>query len=37
VTLGRSGGEDLVLPGGASISVASLREAHERTLPAMMQ
>ncbi|MDN3566999.1 phosphoribosylformylglycinamidine synthase subunit PurL [Paeniroseomonas aquatica] len=34
--LGRSGGEALVLPGGASISVATLRHAHEATLPALM-
>jgi phosphoribosylformylglycinamidine synthase len=35
--LGRSGGGDLVLAGGRSISVAALREAHEATLPALMQ
>jgi phosphoribosylformylglycinamidine synthase len=34
--IGRSGGEALILPGGLSISVASLAEAHERTLPALM-
>jgi phosphoribosylformylglycinamidine (FGAM) synthase-like enzyme len=34
--LGRSGGEALVLAGGRSISVASLRDAHEATLPALM-
>jgi phosphoribosylformylglycinamidine synthase len=34
--IGRSGGGDLVLPGGVSISVAALRDAHEATLPAMM-
>ena len=34
--LGRSGGGALVLPGGESISVAEIREAHEATLPAMM-
>ena len=35
--LGRSGGRDLVLPGGESISVAALAEAHEATLPALMR
>lgn len=35
--LGRSGGGDLVLPGGRSISVAAMRVAHESTLPAMME
>ncbi len=35
--LGRSGGGDLVLAGGRSISVAALRAAHEATLPALMQ
>jgi phosphoribosylformylglycinamidine synthase len=35
--LGRSGGEALVLPGGRSISVAELRQAHEATLPALME
>jgi phosphoribosylformylglycinamidine synthase len=35
--LGKSGGGDLVLPGGRSISVASLREANEATLPALME
>lgn len=35
--LGRSGGGDLVLAGGRSISVAALRGAHEATLPALMQ
>ncbi|MDB5371816.1 MAG: phosphoribosylformylglycinamidine synthase, partial [Belnapia sp.] len=34
--LGRSGGEALVLPGGAAISVAILRQAHEATLPRLM-
>jgi len=34
--LGRTGGEDLVLPGGRSISVARLAAAHEATLPALM-
>jgi phosphoribosylformylglycinamidine synthase subunit PurL len=34
--LGRSGGEALVLPGNRSISVRSLRDAHEATLPALM-
>ena len=36
-SLGRSGGEALVLPGGAAISVATLRQAHEATLPALME
>jgi phosphoribosylformylglycinamidine synthase len=35
--IGRSGGGDLVLAGGSSISVASLRAAHEATLPALME
>jgi phosphoribosylformylglycinamidine synthase len=35
--LGRSGGGDLVLGGGRSISVAALRQAHEATLPALME
>jgi phosphoribosylformylglycinamidine synthase len=35
--LGRTGGGDLVLRPGSSISVASLRAAHEGTLPALMQ
>jgi phosphoribosylformylglycinamidine synthase len=35
--LGRSGGQALVLPGGQSISVAALAEAHEATLPALME
>ncbi|KAA2213300.1 phosphoribosylformylglycinamidine synthase subunit PurL [Teichococcus oryzae] len=34
--VGRSGGRDLVLPGGETISVADLRDAHERFLPALM-
>ena len=34
--LGRSGGEALVLAGDRSISVRSLRDAHEATLPALM-
>ncbi|MCO6415983.1 phosphoribosylformylglycinamidine synthase subunit PurL [Siccirubricoccus sp. KC 17139] len=34
--LGRSGGEALALAEGPSISVASLRAAHEATLPALM-
>ena len=34
--IGRSGGGDLVLPDGSSISVASLVAAHEATLPALM-
>ncbi|WP_137128387.1 phosphoribosylformylglycinamidine synthase subunit PurL [Roseomonas sp. HF4] len=35
--LGRSGGGDLVLPGGRSISIAALRDANESTLPALME
>ncbi|PWS37290.1 phosphoribosylformylglycinamidine synthase subunit PurL [Falsiroseomonas bella] len=35
--LGRSGGGDLVLGAGSSISVATLRVAHESTLPALME
>jgi phosphoribosylformylglycinamidine synthase len=35
--LGRSGGGDLVMAPGSSISVASLREAHESRLPALME
>jgi phosphoribosylformylglycinamidine synthase len=35
--LGQTGGGDLVLPGVSSISVASLRAAHEATLPALME
>lgn len=35
--LGRSGGGDLVLQGGSSISVARLAAAHEATLPALME
>ncbi|MFC3124301.1 phosphoribosylformylglycinamidine synthase subunit PurL [Pseudoroseomonas globiformis] len=34
--IGRSGGRALVLPGGETISVADLRDAHERFLPALM-
>ncbi len=34
--LGRTGGEALVLAGDRSISVRSLRDAHEATLPALM-
>ncbi len=37
IRLGRSGGGDLALPGGVSISVSALREAHEATLPALME
>ncbi len=36
LTLGRSGGGDLTLPGGATMSVAELREAHARFFPAWM-
>ncbi|MBV1796414.1 phosphoribosylformylglycinamidine synthase subunit PurL [Siccirubricoccus sp. G192] len=35
--LGKAAGGDLVLPGGRSISVSSLRAAHEATLPALME
>ncbi len=35
--LGRTGGGDLVLGPGSSISVARLRAAHESTLPALME
>ena len=35
--LGRTGGGDLVLAPGSSISVAGLREMHEATLPALME
>ena len=34
--LGTSGGRDLTLPDGATISVAALREAHERFFPTWM-
>ena len=34
--LGESGGGALVLPGRWSISVPSLQDAHEATLPALM-
>ncbi len=37
MALGRSGGGDLVLAGGASISVERLVATHEATLPALMQ
>ncbi|WP_439595968.1 phosphoribosylformylglycinamidine synthase subunit PurL [Falsiroseomonas sp.] len=36
ILAGRSGGRDLVLADGSSISVARLVEAHEATLPALM-
>jgi len=35
--LGRSGGAALDLGGGRSISLSTLREANEATLPALMQ
>jgi phosphoribosylformylglycinamidine synthase subunit PurL len=35
-SLGRSGGGDLVLPGGQAVSVAALSRAHEATLPGLM-
>ncbi len=34
--LGTAGGEDLTLPGAVAISVAALREAHERFFPAWL-
>jgi len=34
--LGTSGGQDLTLPDGGSVSIASLRSAHERFFPAWM-
>ncbi|WP_158932811.1 phosphoribosylformylglycinamidine synthase subunit PurL [Acidisphaera sp. S103] len=34
--LGTSGGQDLTLPDGGSISIAALRQAHERFFPAWM-
>ncbi|MFC4168191.1 phosphoribosylformylglycinamidine synthase subunit PurL [Teichococcus aestuarii] len=34
--IGRAGGGDLVVPGADAISVARLREAHERFLPGLM-
>ncbi|HEY4043744.1 MAG TPA: phosphoribosylformylglycinamidine synthase subunit PurL [Rhodopila sp.] len=36
VRLGTSGGQDLTLPDGGSISVAALRAAHERFFPSWM-
>jgi phosphoribosylformylglycinamidine synthase len=36
MVLGRAGGDELTLPGGVSISVADVRMAHERFLPAFM-
>jgi phosphoribosylformylglycinamidine synthase II len=36
VRLGTSGGQDLTLPDGGSISIAALRAAHERFFPAWM-
>ena len=35
--LGTSGGQDLTLPDGGTISVARLREAHERFFPSFME
>lgn len=35
--IGRTGGGDLVLPDGSSISVEALRQANESTLPALME
>ena len=34
--LGTSGGQDLTLPDGGTISIAALRVAHERFFPALM-
>jgi phosphoribosylformylglycinamidine synthase len=34
--LGTSGGQDLTLPDGGTISVPALRAAHERFFPALM-
>jgi len=34
--LGVAGGEDLTLPGAVAISLAALREAHERFFPAWL-
>jgi phosphoribosylformylglycinamidine synthase len=36
VRLGTSGGQDLTLPDGGTISVPALRAAHERFFPALM-
>ena len=36
IRLGHSGGQDLTLPDGGTISVAALRAAHERFFPAWM-
>nr|WP_294505990.1 phosphoribosylformylglycinamidine synthase subunit PurL [uncultured Rhodopila sp.] len=36
VRLGTSGGQDLTLPDGGTISIAALREAHDRFFPAWM-
>jgi phosphoribosylformylglycinamidine synthase II len=35
--LGTSGGQDLTLPDGGTISIARLREAHERFFPSFME
>jgi hypothetical protein len=34
--MGRATGKALVLPNGTSISLQTLRDAHERFLPALM-
>jgi len=34
--IGTSGGQDLTLPDGGTISIRALRTAHERFLPAWM-
>jgi hypothetical protein len=34
--LGTSGGQDLTLPDGGTISIGRLREAHERFFPSFM-
>jgi phosphoribosylformylglycinamidine synthase subunit PurL len=36
VRLGTSGGQDLTLPDGGSISIAALRAAHESFFPSWM-
>jgi len=36
VRLGTSGGQDLTLPDGGTISVAAVRASHERFFPAFM-
>jgi len=36
VRLGTSGGQDLTLPDGGTISIATLRTEHERFFPLLM-